>query len=178
MSKKTAAPSRENMPYRRNAGVVLFNPAGQVFIGQRLDKPDVAHSWQFPQGGIDKGEEPIDAALRELYEEISVTSLSVLTAMEDWVRYDLPDAVLGKALKGKYRGQEQMWFAVLFEGSDSEINIATPGGGEHRAEFGDWRWEDLEKVPDLVVPFKRAAYEQVVDAFRDVPHKLAESEDL
>lgn len=171
----TSKPDRDSLPYRPCAGTVVFNKDGQVLIGRRAVKGgDVpADAWQLPQGGIDKGEEPIDAALRELYEETSIRSVSILTAAPDWIYYDLPDDLLGKAFKGKYRGQKQMWFAFAFEGDESEIDVVHPGGGEHPAEFDAWRWEPLENVPDLIVPFKRDAYVQVVAAFAHVPKALA-----
>lgn len=175
-------PKREKMPYRDCAGVALFNKQGQVFAGNRVDKSGsavavggadvMAHTWQMPQGGIDKGEDPFDAALRELYEETSVQSVSLLMPAPDWVHYDLPDEVLGKALKGKYRGQRQMWHAMLFEGEDSEIDVKTPGGGKHPAEFDTWRWEELSVLPGLIVPFKRPAYEQIAAWFGELPEKI------
>lgn len=172
-SRPDSPPDRESMPYRPCAGVALFNRDGKVLIGRRVDYPaDSEHAWQMPQGGIDKGEEPIDAAIRELYEETNVASISLLTAAPEPVRYDLPDEALGSALKGRYRGQEQHWFAALFEGEDSEIDIASPGGGAHHAEFADWRWEDLENLPELVVPFKKDVYLKLVGFFRDIPTKL------
>ncbi len=175
-----AVPDRAAMPYRPNAGIALFNRDGKVWIGRRLDYPDDAepHAWQMPQGGIDTGEEPVDAAVRELFEETNISSISLLTTAPDWLQYDLPDAELGRALKGKYRGQRQKWFAALFEGEESEIDIATPGGGKHKAEFGAWRWEDLDKLPDLVVPFKRAVYLEIVAAFRDIPDKLGRLDEI
>ncbi len=167
-------PERESLPYRDCAGVVLFNRAGEAFIGQRVpgEAGSLDYSWQFPQGGIDKGEEPIDAALRELYEETSVTSASILTAAPDWIFYDLPDELLGTALKGKYRGQRQRWFAMQFEGDEDEIDVLHPAGGTHPAEFSAWRWIDLDHVAELIVPFKRPAYDQVIAAFAHVPQKL------
>lgn len=173
------SPDRAAMPYRLNAGVVLFNRDGQVWIGRRADHPEGAGQiWQMPQGGIDDGEEPVDAAIRELYEETNVSSISLLTAAPDWVQYDLPDEALGIALKGRYRGQKQKWFAALFEGEDAEIDIHQPGGGQHNAEFADWRWENLEKLPELVVPFKREVYLQLVAYFRDIPQKIRALDDL
>lgn len=162
------------MPYRDCVGIVVFNRRGEAFIGQRAAGKSGAldYSWQFPQGGIDKGEEPIDAAIRELYEETSIQTISLLTAAPDWILYDLPDELLGLALKGKYRGQRQKWFAVLLEGDEREIDVLNPAGGAHPAEFVDWRWEQLNRVIDLIVPFKRDAYQQVIDAFRDVPARL------
>lgn len=171
-SSKTKPADRQTMPYRLNAGVVVFNRSGQVFMGQRIDLGDSPTGWQFPQGGIDDGEEPIDAALRELYEETSVRSISLLTAMPDWVSYDLPDEMLGEALKGKYRGQKQMWYAALFEGEEAEIDIDQPGGGGHRPEFRDWKWVPLPEAPSLVIPFKHDVYRQIAERFADLPAQI------
>jgi len=174
MAKNITPPNREDMPYRDCAGCVLFNRDGAVFIGQRVpgNSGQLEHSWQFPQGGIDPNEKPIEAAIRELYEETSIRSVSILSAAPDWIFYDLPDDLLGKALKGKYRGQRQKWFAFLFEGDESEINVTHPANGSHPAEFSSWKWAELSHVTKLIVPFKRDAYQQVVAAFRDVPQKL------
>jgi len=175
MTTKAKGPDRDAMPYRDCAGIVVFNRRGEVFLGQR--RPDKSgatdYTWQFPQGGIDKGEDPIDAALRELYEETSIKSISLLTAAPNWIHYDLPDELLGQALKGIYRGQRQKWFAVLFEGDDSEINVLEPGGGAHPAEFTDWCWAPLHSVPDKIVPFKREAYDKIVAAFAHVPDEIS-----
>jgi len=158
----------EDLPYRPCVGVVLLNREGRVFIGRRIDGPehvDRAHAWQMPQGGIDPGEEPWPAALRELHEETNVHSVERVGEIADWLSYDIPREIVGQAWKGKYRGQTQKWFALRFTGAESEIDIAHPGGA-HQAEFAAWRWEPLEKVPELVVPFKRAVYERVVHEFR------------
>ncbi|MEM8795470.1 MAG: RNA pyrophosphohydrolase [Pseudomonadota bacterium] len=160
-----------DLPYRPCVGVVLFNRDGQVFLGKRNWKTDPEHRepdhlWQWPQGGIDKGEDPLEAAKRELFEETNVSSISLLGEAPDWFNYDLQKEMLGIALKGKYRGQTQRWFAFRFEGEDSEIDVLSPGGGVHPAEFSEWRWGELSEAPDLVVPFKRPVYEQVVEAFR------------
>ena len=116
-----------------------------------------------PQGGIDKRETPVDAAFRELEEETSVTSASLIGEVPGWLTYDLPENLLGIALKGKYRGQKQRWFAMRFTGKEREINIQPRRG--HKAEFDQWRWEDLDRLPGLIVPFKRKIYENVVTAF-------------
>jgi putative (di)nucleoside polyphosphate hydrolase len=168
-------PDREQMPYRDCVGVAVFNADGRVFVGRRMpatnpeDTSETEAPWQMPQGGIDKGEKPIDAAWRELFEETSIRSAELIAEIDDWIYYDLPDEALGIALKGKYRGQRQRWFAFRFTGDESEINVTAPGGGAHPAEFDKWRWEELEKLPDLIVPFKRDAYLQVVAGFAKVP---------
>lgn len=174
-----SAPRREQMPYRDCAGIALFNPNGKVFIGRRRSgedpegSPELGAPWQMPQGGIDKGESPLEAARRELYEETSITSMELIAEAPDWIYYDLPEDMLGTALKGKYRGQRQRWFAFLFTGAESEIDVRAPGGGKFHAEFDDWRWEDLMRTPELIVDFKRDAYRQLVAAFRDIPARLA-----
>lgn len=158
----------DTLPYRPCVGLCLFNAAGKVFIGRRAggqDQVDMTHAWQLPQGGIDAGEEPYAAALRELYEETSVRSVTWLGELDRWLSYDLPQNLPGKAWKGRFRGQTQRWFALRFTGDETEINIHTPGGGHHRPEFVEWRWEDLSRVSDLVIPFKRDIYVQVTQSF-------------
>ncbi|QYO76698.1 RNA pyrophosphohydrolase [Devosia salina] len=174
----TSRPDREALPYRDCVGVAVFNADGNVFLGRRRIEGDPDQSashgsaWQLPQGGIDKGEDPLRAALRELYEETSITSVSLLAEAPEWIYYDLPDDLLGKAWKGKYRGQRQRWFAFAFTGPDSEIDVEHPGGGKFEAEFDGWRWEKLSRAPALIVPFKRPAYEKVVEAFADIPQRF------
>ena len=158
----------EDLPYRPCVGVLVLNRAGLGFIGRRIEGPehiDATHAWQMPQGGIDKGEEPWPAALRELHEETNIRSVQRLGEIADWLQYDIPRKIVGQAWKGKYRGQTQRWYALRFVGDDHEIDIAAPGGGKHEPEFIDWKWERLERLPDLVVPFKRAVYERVVREF-------------
>ncbi len=159
----------EDLPYRPCVGLAVFNAAGSVFVGRRLGGPehvDAIHSWQMPQGGIDSGEDPYEAALRELYEETNIRSIRKLGEVEGWLRYDIPRDIAGEAWKGKYRGQKQKWYALRFTGDESEIDIATPGGGEHKPEFVEWRWEKLENTPELIVPFKRSVYDDVVKSFK------------
>ena len=169
---------RELMPYRDCVGIALFNAKGEVFIGRRMAEDDPEDNaergapWQMPQGGIDKGEAPIDTAHRELFEETNVKSVRLLAEAPGWICYDLPDAALGVALKGKYRGQRQRWFAFLFDGDETEIDVVKPGGGIFRAEFDRWRWEELDRTPDLIVAFKRDAYLEVVAAFAGIPALL------
>lgn len=150
------------LPYRPCVGVMLINADGLIFAGQRLDSSVAA--WQMPQGGIDDGEKPRLAALRELWEETGVTAdlVEKLAKTEDWVTYDLPPELLGKVWGGKYRGQRQKWFLYRFTGRDDQINIAT----EH-PEFSEWRWIGADEMIASIVPFKRAVYEEVVRAFQD-----------
>jgi putative (di)nucleoside polyphosphate hydrolase len=155
---KKKAKENEALPYRRGVGIALFNHAGEVFVAQRLDSPGPA--WQMPQGGIDKGEAPLDAAWRELQEETGVTSAQLLAESKGWLSYDLPPELAATLWKGKYRGQEQKWYAFRFTGAESEIDIA----GEH-PEFSAWKWVDFRQVPDLIVPFKRVLYDKVVAEF-------------
>lgn len=158
----------ENLPYRPCVGIMLFNKDGLVFIGRRTEGPehvDETHAWQMPQGGVDPDEDPWPAALRELYEETNVTSVEKLAESSGWFSYDIPLEIVGQAWKGKYRGQTQKWYALRFTGDESEINIEHPAGG-HKPEFSEWRWEKLERLPELVVPFKRKVYEQVIEEFR------------
>ena len=147
---------------------MLINRGGHVFVGRRKNKRLAEHSapgfeWQMPQGGIDEGEAPYAAALRELREETNVVSTKLLGEASDWFSYDLPEAVRRQAWKGRYRGQTQKWFALRFLGPDSEIDIARPGG--HKPEFDAWRWERIEALPGLIIPFKRPVYERVVAEF-------------
>ena len=165
--RKAARPVTE-LPYRPCVGIMLLNRDGLVFIGRRRSEAGPEHvadgyAWQMPQGGIDRGETPYDAALRELFEETGVRSVDLLAEAPDWYAYDLPAIVAGRAWKGRYRGQMQKWFAFRFLGPDSEINIERPGG--HRPEFDAWRWVQMTMLPSLIIPFKRKVYEQVVDAF-------------
>ncbi len=160
-------PRYEDLPYRPCVGVALFNRAGRVFVGRRIGGPehvDETHSWQMPQGGLDEGEAPYPAALRELAEETNVRSVERLGEIGDWLTYDIPRGIVGQAWKGKYRGQKQKWYALRFIGEEREIDIAEPAGG-HEPEFVEWRWEKLARTPELIVPFKRKVYERVVGEF-------------
>jgi putative (di)nucleoside polyphosphate hydrolase len=161
-------PPYEALPYRPCAGMMVINRDGLVFIGRRSSGPehiDETHVWQMPQGGIDEGEDPYAGALRELYEETNIKSVEKLGEIRDWLHYDIPREIVGAAWHGKYRGQKQKWYALRFNGEDDEIDIKTPAGGAHKPEFIAWRWEEIERLPNLVVPFKRKTYEQVVAEF-------------
>lgn len=155
------------LPYRPCAGVVLLNGDGLVFAGQRIDNgggaPGVA--WQMPQGGIDRGESPHDAALRELTEEtgLSPEKVKVLGESPDWVTYDLPPELLGKVWKGRFGGQQQKWFAMRFLGQDGDVQIDT-----QHPEFARWQWMRAADLLENIVPFKRAVYQQVFRDFRDL----------
>jgi putative (di)nucleoside polyphosphate hydrolase len=163
----------ESLPYRPCVGMAVFNRKGRVFVGRRIDGPehvDAEHAWQMPQGGIDRDEDPWRAAVRELREETNIRSVEKLGEIDDELCYDIPREIAGLAWKGKYRGQCQKWYALRFTGKDEEIDIAHPAGG-HEPEFAEWRWERLEKVPDLIVPFKRLVYQRVAEEFAKFAEK-------
>lgn len=149
------------LPYRPCVGMLLLNPAGKVFVGRRIDAKEADNVWQMPQGGIDDGETPQAAALRELREEIGTDKAEIVAESGRWLHYDLPPHLVGRIWDGCYRGQKQRWFALRFLGRDSDIDLAT----EH-PEFDAWQWVPLEAVPELVIPFKRDTYRAVVSEFR------------
>jgi putative (di)nucleoside polyphosphate hydrolase len=150
----------ETEGFRRGVGVILLNRAGQVLIAERIDMPG---AWQMPQGAIDKDETSSVAALRELREEIGTDLVEILSETQDWLQYELPPELVGHAWGGRWRGQQQKWFAMLFKGQDSDINIATA-----HPEFSAWRWASFEDAIALIVPFKRQVYEQVAREFADL----------
>ena len=161
------AAKAQDLPYRPCVGVMLINRDGLVWAGRRVpinnsEYDGSSQLWQMPQGGIDKNEDPLKAAFRELEEETGIVSASLLEAMPGWVTYDLPAHMIGIGLKGKYRGQKQRWFALRFEGDDSEININPIG---HEKEFDAWQWKKMADLPGLIVPFKRQVYDDVCAAF-------------
>lgn len=151
---------RDPALYRANVGLALFSKAGHVFVGRRVNGRG-AFQWQMPQGGVDKGESPEEAALREMDEEIGVAAklVDILEETDDWLYYDFPRDLL-RRMGGPYLGQRQKWFALRFKGSDSDVRL-----DKHTPEFDAWRWAELDDVPGLIVPFKRPVYEQVADRF-------------
>lgn len=164
---------RETEPdpdYRPCVGIMVLNQSGLVWAGRRFG--NTAHYekdqlWQMPQGGIDPGEEPLEAALRELYEETSIRSVELIRESSDWFKYDLPENVPKTGWRAHYRGQTQKWFAVRFTGNDGEIRIESPGDG-HDPEFDEWKWMPIDQLEGLIVPFKRAVYRQIVKEFADL----------
>lgn len=172
MSKKIKA---ADLPYRPCVGIMVLNAEGKVWVGKRISEGNSEFDgspqlWQMPQGGIDKGEDAYPAALRELYEETGMKSVSLLAEAPEWINYDLPAHLIGIGLRGKYRGQTQRWFAFRFVGNESEIQINPPPAGEV-AEFDAWDWKDMAELPDLIVPFKREVYLEVVRQFTHLAGK-------
>ena len=160
----------ETLPYRPCGGLIISYLGKKTRAGHRIPIGNSEYDgspqlWQMPQGGIDRGEDPLPAAHRELYEETGMRSVSLLAEAPNWINYDLPPHMMGVGLKGKFRGQTQRWFAFRFEGDDSEIAINPPPGG-HEPEFDHWAWKPMHELPELIVPFKRKVYEEVVAAFR------------
>jgi putative (di)nucleoside polyphosphate hydrolase len=156
----------EDLPYRPCVGIMLINGEGLVFVGRRIDQ--TVEGWQMPQGGIDLGEDPKTAALRELKEEIGTNKAALLREMDGWLTYDLPPHLVGVALKGRYRGQRQKWLAMRFIGKDGDIDVATD-----EPEFAEWKWLAMEALPRMIVPFKRDTYARVIEAFRDLAFPTA-----
>lgn len=152
--------------YRPCVGIVLLNRDGLVWTGKRAADggADPDHCWQMPQGGIDADEDPLAAARRELYEETSIRSVTLLAEAPQWFSYDYPAELVSTKHTARYKGQTQKWYAFRFEGEETEIDILTPPDG-HKAEFCDWRWRPAAGLPELVIPFKRDVYTQVLRAF-------------
>lgn len=153
--------SREGLPYRPCVGIALFGQSGHVFVGERIDTPG---AWQMPQGGVDPGEDILTAAFRELGEEVGTSKAELIRIADKTIRYDVPMSLSTKHWGGKYRGQEQTWVALRFTGSDSDIKI----DGHDIPEFSKWQWVPLSRSADLIVPFKRETYLEVIKMFRDI----------
>lgn len=147
-----------SLPYRRGVGMMIINDKGQVFLGQRLETRYEA--WQMPQGGIDTAETPSSAVKREMLEELGSDNGEILAETKRWYSYDIPEFLVPKLWGGRYRGQKQKWFLIRFMGQDSEINISTD-----TPEFKEWRWAEIEELPDLIIPFKKVLYEAVLKEF-------------
>lgn len=150
----------ESLPYRPCVGIMLIGKDGLVWVGNRIQAVDTGSplTWQMPQGGIDADESPREAAFRELKEETGTDKAAIIGEIEDWLTYDLPPHLVGHALKGKYRGQKQKWYAMRFTGDDKDIDIAA----DRHQEFSEWAWVPVSELVDLIVPFKRGIYERIV----------------
>jgi len=148
----------KDLPYRNGVGIMIFNDQKKIFVGKRIDNQE---AWQMPQGGLDKDEDFETAAKRELYEETGIQSVRIVQSSKQEFIYDLPNHLLGKIWKGKYKGQKQKWFLMKFLGPDSEINIS-----QKHPEFNEWKWVDLDELPRLIVPFKKKLYESIIKEFR------------
>jgi putative (di)nucleoside polyphosphate hydrolase len=153
-----SVPDRRPGRYRKGVGALVFNRDGRVLVARRIG---TASAWQLPQGGLHPGEDPRIAVRRELLEEIGTDRVEIIAEFPGWLRYDLPEPLRGKVWKGKYRGQEQRWFAFRFKGDDADINLAA----HRRPEFDAWRWVRIEQLPALAVTFKRQVYEKLVEQF-------------
>ncbi|MXP28983.1 RNA pyrophosphohydrolase [Porphyrobacter algicida] len=152
----------KELGYRPCVGIMLVNADGQVFVGRRIDNKE-GDWWQMPQGGVDKGEDLREAMYRELGEETGIVpgKVSIIGQMDEPIRYDLPDELIGKLWNGKYRGQEQVWFCVRFNGTDKDVDLEA----HNPPEFCDWKWVAPDQLPELIVPFKKRVYRSVVEAF-------------
>ena len=148
------------LPLRIGVGVIVLNEKNRVFVGKRKDNP--VDKWQMPQGGVNKGEKLIDAMKRELEEETGIKNIKILKEIDGWSEYELPENLLGKIWRGKYRGQKQKWFIVKFIGDEDEINLKTS-----KPEFIEWQWLDIENLPGVIVEFKRKVYEDLLPKIRD-----------
>ena len=148
------------LPFRIGVGVIVLNEKNRVFVGKRKDNP--VDKWQMPQGGVNKGEKLIDAMKRELEEETGIKNIKILKEIDGWSEYELPENLLGKIWRGKYRGQKQKWFIVKFIGDEDEINLKTS-----KPEFIEWKWLDIENLPGVIVEFKRKVYEELLQKIRN-----------
>ena len=166
MPRSGSLPVHDDLPYRLSVVIMLINPCGLVFVGRRIDQ--TVEGWQMPQGGIDEGETPAEAGLRELEEEVGTNKAVILREMDEWLCYDLPRHLVGVALHGRFRGQKQKWLAMRFTGNDGDIDIRTA-----HPEFAAFKWLSMDELPGLIVPFKRDTYKKVIAAFRDLVNPQA-----
>ena len=151
----------KNLPLRSGVGIILLNSENKIFVARRIDNPK--NFWQMPQGGIDKNEDYLKAALRELKEETNITSVQLIKEIDDWYIYELPNYLLGKIWKGKYRGQKQKWFVMKFTGEENEINLKTKN-----PEFFEWKWIEKEKLTEVIVKFKLAVYKKILEQLKKI----------
>ena len=151
----------KNLPLRKGVGIVLLNSENKVFVAKRIDNPK--NFWQMPQGGVDKDEDPLTAAFRELKEETSIKKVELIKEIDGKTTYELPNNLLGIIWKGKYKGQEQKWFLMRFKGKDSEINLKTD-----RPEFLEWKWVEIDKITDTVVSFKMDVYKNITEKVKKI----------
>ena len=149
----------KNLPYRKGVGMMVFNDDKKIFVGKRIDNQK---AWQMPQGGVDENEDCFSAARRELYEETGIQSIRVIEKSKEKYTYDLPEYLLGKIWKGKYKGQRQRWFLIKFLGPDSEINL-----NQKCPEFNEWKWVDIDELPKIIVTFKKKLYLSLIKEFYD-----------
>ena len=150
---------QNELPLRLGVGIIVLNKENKVFVGKRRDNP--TNKWQMPQGGVNRGENLVNAMKRELKEETSIRSIEILKELEEWTKYELPNYLLGKIWRGKYRGQKQKWFIVRFLGRDEEINLKTT-----HPEFIEWQWLDIENLPSVIVHFKKKVYEKLLPVIK------------
>lgn len=150
---------KNSLPYRQGVGIMLANAERRIFVAKRIDM--ISEAWQMPQGGIDKGENAQVAAMRELVEETGTGKAEIIAESKEWYNYDLPEHLVPRIWGGRYRGQKQKWFLMRFTGIDNDINIAT-----ENPEFSEWKWVRPETLPDIIVPFKRQLYIDIVNEFR------------
>ena len=170
MSVEKKEPPLSDLPYRSGVGAVIFNDDGMVWVGCRLEMPgrNIKDYWQMPQGGIDPGEDPETAVLREVEEETGTRKVEIIDQTPDWIKYDLPDDLIGVAWGGRFRGQTQKWFALRFTGTDADFNLNI----DKTPEFSEWQWAKLAGLPDLIVPFKRELYDEIAAVFGHWPEKI------
>ena len=150
-----------DLPYRRGVGVMILNSVKKVFVGKRIDTKN--NAWQMPQGGIDEDETLLEAGVRELFEETNIQNIEILAETKNWLYYDLPEFLIGRLWGGKYRGQKQKWLLIKFTGNDEEINI-----NKSNQEFKQWKWIEVEELPEVVVAFKKQLYTSIVKEFASI----------
>ena len=151
--------STKKLPLRIGVGAIVLNEKNQVFVGKRKDNP--VDKWQMPQGGVNEGEDLTSAMKRELNEETGIQNIKILNEIDGWFEYELPNYLLGKIWRGKFRGQKQKWFIVKFLGNDKEINLE-----KDKPEFIEWKWLDIENLPNVIVDFKKKVYEKLLPKIR------------